>query len=82
MDMSPGGMTQLIVSLVFSSIIIYIILIRPNKHIKLKKKNYPIYKLTLDCYLQVTILNIYNINVNVAFQQARKKQPDKNLFLC
>ena len=34
MDMSPGGMTQLIVLLVFSSIIIYIILIRPNKHIK------------------------------------------------
>ena len=30
MDMSPGGMTQL----VFSSIIIYIILIRPNKHNK------------------------------------------------
>ena len=33
MDMSPGGMTLLIVSLVFSSIIINIILIGPNKHI-------------------------------------------------
>ena len=33
MDMSPGGMMQLIVSLVCTSIIIYIIMIRPNKHI-------------------------------------------------
>ena len=33
MDMSPGGMTLLIVSLVFSSIIINIIMIGPNKHI-------------------------------------------------
>ena len=36
MDMRPSGMTQLIVLLVFSSIIIYIILIRPNKQIQLQ----------------------------------------------